>query len=77
MPKQVVPDAARQRRRRTKQGTVLSHRLIVETALRMLHEHGAAGLSARRLGLALGTDASTVYRYFGAWTISPWPSPTS
>ena len=64
MPKQVVPDADRQRRRRTKQGTVLSHRLIVETALRMLHEHGAAGLSARRLGLALGTDASTVYRYF-------------
>ncbi|WP_034088075.1 TetR/AcrR family transcriptional regulator [Streptacidiphilus albus] len=64
MPKQVVPEADRQRRRRTKQGTVLSHRLIVETALRMLHEHGAAGLSARRLGLALGTDASTVYRYF-------------
>ena len=64
MPKQVVQDAARQRRRRTKQGTVLSHRLIVETALRMLREHGSAGLSARRLGLALGTDASTVYRYF-------------
>jgi AcrR family transcriptional regulator len=62
--KRVVPEAARRRRRPTKQGQVLTHRLIVETALRMLHEHGAAGLTARRLGLALGADASTVYRYF-------------
>ncbi|AXI78762.1 TetR/AcrR family transcriptional regulator [Peterkaempfera bronchialis] len=64
MAKTVVPEAARQRRRRTKQGTVLSHGLIVETALRMLREHGAAGLTARRLGRALGADASSVYRYF-------------
>ncbi|GAA3229375.1 TetR/AcrR family transcriptional regulator [Nonomuraea helvata] len=64
MAKRVVPDAARRRRRPTKQGQVLSHQLIVETALRMLREHGAAGLTARRLGLALGADASTVYRYF-------------
>ncbi len=64
MAKAVVPQDARQRRRRTKQGTVLSHGLIVETALRMLHEHGADGLTARRLGVALGADASTVYRYF-------------
>ncbi|MDA0631823.1 TetR/AcrR family transcriptional regulator [Nonomuraea sp. MCN248] len=64
MPKRVVPDAARRRRRPTRQGQVLSHDLIIDTALRMLREHGAAGLTARRLGLALGADASTVYRYF-------------
>ena len=62
--KPVTTEAARRRRRPTKQGTVLTHDLIVATALRMLAEHGAAGLSARRLGLALGADPSTVYRYF-------------
>ncbi|MGW4799798.1 TetR/AcrR family transcriptional regulator [Nonomuraea sp. NPDC004297] len=64
MAKRVVPEAARRRRRPTKQGQVLTHALIVRTALRMLREHGAAGLTVRRLGLALGADASTVYRYF-------------
>lgn len=65
MAKTVVVEQARQRRRRTKQGAVLSHAEIVETALRMLREHGAQGFTARRLGLALGADASAVYRYFG------------
>jgi len=46
------------------QGTVLSEGLIVQTALRMLREHGSAGLTARRLGAALGADPSTLYRYF-------------
>ena len=64
MPKDVVTEADRRRRRPTKQGVVLSEQLIVETALRMVREHGASGLSARRLGIALGADASTVYRYF-------------
>ncbi|MFJ3670365.1 TetR/AcrR family transcriptional regulator [Streptomyces sp. NPDC090106] len=64
MPKKVVPEAERRRRRPTRQGTVLSERLIVETALRILREHGRAGLTARRLGAALGADPSTVYRYF-------------
>ncbi|RSS76691.1 TetR/AcrR family transcriptional regulator [Streptomyces sp. WAC06614] len=64
MAKDVVPEEARRRRRPTRQGTVLSERLIVETALRMLREHGSAGLSARRLGAALGADPSTLYRYF-------------
>ncbi|MFJ5546523.1 TetR/AcrR family transcriptional regulator [Streptomyces sp. NPDC093225] len=64
MAKQVVPEPARRRRRPTKRGTVLSERLIVETALRMLREHGSNGLSARRLGAALGADPSTLYRYF-------------
>ncbi|GEB55866.1 TetR/AcrR family transcriptional regulator [Streptomyces gardneri] len=64
MGKQVVPESARRRRRPTKNGAVLSERLIVETALRMLAEHGGQGLTARRLGLALGADPSTLYRYF-------------
>ncbi|MFF0476364.1 TetR/AcrR family transcriptional regulator [Streptomyces sp. NPDC004284] len=64
MPKKVVPEAERRRRRPTRQGTVLSEELIVRTALRMLREHGSAGLTARRLGAALGADPSTVYRYF-------------
>ncbi|MGW6977608.1 TetR/AcrR family transcriptional regulator [Streptomyces sp. NPDC054952] len=64
MAKRVVPEEARRRRRPTRTGTVLSERLIVETALRMLREHGSAGLSARRLGAALGADPSTLYRYF-------------
>ena len=64
MAKTVVRDEERKRRRQTKSGEVLSHALIVETALRLLREHGAQGLSARRLGLALGADASSVYRYF-------------
>ncbi|MEX0172144.1 TetR/AcrR family transcriptional regulator [Streptomyces sp. LMG1-1-1.1] len=64
MPKKVVPEAERRRRRPTRQGVVLSEKLIVQTALRMLREHGTAGLSARRLGAALGADPSTLYRYF-------------
>lgn len=64
MAKDVVPEERRRRRRPTRQGTVLSERLIVETALRMVREHGSAGLSARRLGAALGADPSTLYRYF-------------
>ncbi|WP_127551416.1 TetR/AcrR family transcriptional regulator [Actinoplanes sp. OR16] len=64
MPKPVVPEQSRRRRRPTRSGTVLSEQLIVETALRMLREHGSAGLTARRLGLALDCDPSTLYRYF-------------
>lgn len=64
MAKKVVPEAERRRRRPTRQGNVLSETVIVQTALRMLREHGAAGLTARRLGAALGADASTLYRYF-------------
>ncbi|QGV82321.1 TetR/AcrR family transcriptional regulator [Streptomyces ficellus] len=64
MAKRVVPEADRRRRKPTKQGVVLSDRLIVETALRLLHEHGREGLTVRRLGAALGADPSTLYRYF-------------
>jgi AcrR family transcriptional regulator len=64
MAKQVVAEGDRRRRRPTRRGAVLSERLIVETALRMLREHGGPGLTARRLGLALGADPSALYRYF-------------
>ena len=64
MPKAVVPEERRRRRRPTRSGTVLSEQLIVEAALRLLREHGSAGLTARRLGLALDCDPSTLYRYF-------------
>ncbi|GGQ67738.1 TetR/AcrR family transcriptional regulator [Streptomyces asoensis] len=64
MPKPVVPEERRRRRRPTRSGTVLSERLIVDAALRLLREHGSAGLTARRLGLALDCDPSTLYRYF-------------
>ncbi|MET7386128.1 TetR/AcrR family transcriptional regulator [Streptomyces sp. NPDC005529] len=64
MAKPVVPEEKRRRRRPTRSGTVLSEQLIVETALRLLREHGSAGFTARRLGLALDCDPSTLYRYF-------------
>lgn len=39
---------------------MLSEQLIVDTALRMLREHGSVGITARRLGLALDADPSTL-----------------
>ncbi|MRH90237.1 TetR family transcriptional regulator [Nocardia sp. SYP-A9097] len=59
-----TPGKPRQRHRPSKQGAMLSEELIVETALRMMREHGAGGLSVRRLGAALGADPSALYRYF-------------
>ncbi|MEU3372008.1 TetR/AcrR family transcriptional regulator [Streptomyces sp. NPDC006660] len=64
MSERVVADGERRRRRPTKRGTVLSEGLIVETALRLIGEHGAAALTVRRLGTALGADPSALYRYF-------------
>ncbi|MFF0559556.1 helix-turn-helix domain-containing protein [Streptomyces sp. NPDC004266] len=64
MSERVVPEGRRQRRRPTKQGAVLSERLIVETALRLIAQHGAEALSVRRLGAALGADPTALYRYF-------------
>lgn len=57
-------ESPKRRRRQTKQGVVLSEELIVEAALRVLQYHGAAGLTVRRLGLALGADPTALYRYF-------------
>ncbi|MFJ3901648.1 TetR/AcrR family transcriptional regulator [Streptomyces sp. NPDC090025] len=64
MPKEVVPESARRRRKPGKAGAVLSERRYIETALRMLQEHGRDGLSVRRLGTALDADPSSLYRYF-------------
>ncbi|MFJ3235306.1 TetR/AcrR family transcriptional regulator [Streptomyces sp. NPDC086787] len=64
MSERVVQPSARQRRRPTKQGVVLSAELIVATALRLIEEHGTDALSVRRLGRALGADPSSLYRYF-------------
>lgn len=64
MVERVVPESGRKRRRPTKAGVVLSEGMIIDTALRMIEEHGSEGLSARRLGRALGADPSAVYRYF-------------
>ncbi|CAM5248450.1 TetR/AcrR family transcriptional regulator [Streptomyces aurantiogriseus] len=54
----------RRRRRPTRAGVLLSEDLIVETALRLIGEHGPEALSVRRLGTALGCDPSALYRYF-------------
>lgn len=43
---------------------LLSRELFVETAIRLVSHHGPSGMSARRLGAALGADPSAVYRYF-------------
>ncbi|WP_406384517.1 TetR/AcrR family transcriptional regulator [Streptomyces sp. NBC_01618] len=64
MAERVVPEGRRRRRRPTKQGAVLSERLIVDTALRLVAQHGGEALSVRRLGAALGADPSALYRYF-------------
>ncbi|AUG80640.1 TetR family transcriptional regulator [Kitasatospora sp. MMS16-BH015] len=64
MSDRVVPEPQRRRRKPTKTGTVLSEELIVETALRLLAQHGSEALTVRRLGLALGADPSALYRYF-------------
>ncbi|TLS44259.1 TetR family transcriptional regulator [Streptomyces montanus] len=54
----------RTRRRPTRSGLLLSEDLIVETALRLIGEHGPEALSVRRLGAALGCDPTALYRYF-------------
>ncbi|MER6049577.1 TetR/AcrR family transcriptional regulator [Streptomyces sp. NPDC001793] len=64
MAERVVPEPQRRRRRPTRQGVVLSGQLIVDTALRLVAQHGAEALTVRRLGAALGADPSAVYRYF-------------
>ena len=58
--------AKRVRNTRTRSGSVLSAGLIVDAATSLVGEHGAAGLSVRRLGAALGCDPTAVYRYFAS-----------
>ncbi|WP_433248715.1 TetR/AcrR family transcriptional regulator [Actinomadura nitritigenes] len=56
--------ARKRRRRPTRSGVVLSHELIVDTAIRLLGQGGDGALTVRRLGTALGADPSSIYRYF-------------
>lgn len=56
----------RTRNTRTRSGSVLSADLIVDAAMRLVGEHGAAALSVRRLGAALGCDPTAVYRHFAS-----------
>ena len=58
--------AKRTRNTRTRSGAVLSADLIADTAMTLVSEHGAAELSVRRLGAALGCDPTAVYRYFAS-----------
>lgn len=58
--------AKRTRNTRTRSGSVLSAGLIVDAAMSLVGEHGAAALSVRRLGAALGCDPTAVYRYFAS-----------
>ena len=58
--------AKRVRNTRTRSGSVLSADLIVDAAMHLVGEHGAAVLSVRRLGAALGCDPTAVYRYFAS-----------
>ncbi len=57
---------SRRRNTRTKAGAVLSAGVIVDAALALVGEHGAAGLSVRRLGAAIGCDPTAIYRYFAS-----------
>lgn len=56
----------RSRNTRTRSGSVLSADLIVDAAMSLVGAHGAAALSVRRLGAALGCDPTAVYRYFAS-----------
>lgn len=58
--------AKRTRNTRTRSGSVLSADLIVDAAMNLVGTHGAAALSVRRLGAALGCDPTAVYRYFAS-----------
>jgi AcrR family transcriptional regulator len=58
--------AKRTRNTRTRSGSVLSAGLIVDAAMSLVGEHGAAALSVRRLGVTLGCDPTAVYRYFAS-----------
>ena len=65
----VVPDRVitkRTRRTRTRSGSVLSTEAIVDAAMNLIGERGAAALSVRRLGTALGCDPTAVYRHFAS-----------
>lgn len=56
--------AAGRRRRRTSGGNQLSREIYVDAAVNLIENRGAAILSARTLGAAVGADPTALYRYF-------------
>lgn len=52
------------RRRPTASGIQLSADRIIDAATNLLERRGPEGLSARKLGAALGADPTAIYRYF-------------
>ncbi|GLY02677.1 MULTISPECIES: TetR/AcrR family transcriptional regulator [Actinoplanes] len=58
------PTGNRVRRRPTRSGVVLEPDMIIDAALRLIEAPGGNALTVRRLGVELGADPSTVYRYF-------------
>ncbi|WP_030439155.1 TetR/AcrR family transcriptional regulator [Actinoplanes subtropicus] len=54
----------RVRRRPTRTGVVLDPDMIIDAALRLIEAPGGNALTVRRLGVELGADPSTIYRYF-------------
>ncbi|GLP77988.1 TetR family transcriptional regulator [Mycobacterium antarcticum] len=56
--------ATGRRRRRTRTGTDLSQEVYVDAAVNLIERRGAAVLSARTLGAAVGAHPSALYRYF-------------
>jgi AcrR family transcriptional regulator len=65
-PERRLVNESRRRNTRTKAGTVLSSDVIIDAALTLVGEHGAAALSVRRLGAAIGCDPTAIYRYFAS-----------
>jgi AcrR family transcriptional regulator len=65
-PERRLVDESRRRNTRTKAGTALSSDAIIDAALNLVGEHGAAALSVRRLGAAIGCDPTAIYRYFAS-----------
>ncbi|MEU9807659.1 MULTISPECIES: TetR/AcrR family transcriptional regulator [Mycobacteriaceae] len=52
------------RRRSTAGGYQLTAERIIDAATNLLERRGPEGLSARKLGMALGADPTAIYRYF-------------
>ena len=65
-PERRLVDESRRRNTRTKAGAVLSSEVIVDAALSLVGEHGAAALSVRKLGATIGCDPTAIYRYFAS-----------
>src|SRR4051794_21760678 len=62
----VMAGDLRARAKTTGRRARLAPELIVGESLRLLDEHGVAGFSLPKLGVALGADPTAVYRHFSS-----------